>query len=77
MIEEGDIRVGSIFKLNPGHSSHSKEPYFVEVISIDSLGFNTQLYGSGPDTGIEPHIRRFSFNVPEWRNYHRSRFEEI
>jgi hypothetical protein len=74
MINNKDIKVGSIFKLMPGKGSHSPDPYHVRVVAIDSYGFETVLYGDPPKTNIPPHTRRFEFNSREWESYHRPRF---
>lgn len=72
-----DLKVGAIFRVNPGKGSHSTTPYCVEIIKVDRKGFCTKLHGEAPFTGIEPHIRRFDFNSPVWIEYHKKRFEKI
>lgn len=77
MITPKDIRVGMLLKVNPGARSHCNTPYIVEVISVDSAGFYTQLNGPPPINGYKPHVRRFDYSAPEWKDYHQKRFEFI
>jgi hypothetical protein len=70
-----DIRIGTKLLVNPGVGSHTQEPYHVEVIAFDDLGFTTKLLGKNPSTMCEAHERRFNYRSIEWITYHYKRFE--
>jgi hypothetical protein len=66
------FKTGNILRIQPASRSHVKESYLVKVLSHDDKGFSTKLID--PRGHKFNEIRRFDFERPEWKNYHKKRF---